>query len=134
MIVLALVVVATLGPVRAAPANSDALQVVAAEQDANTTDEKTVDVELSDAATDNKLSEEPGTDGDVDDTRSKRSVACTDIVGANGETETICDEDQDAAASEPDNAQQRYAAGGKGGDGYGSGSYGGGGKGDSSYG
>ncbi|XP_065094806.1 lateral signaling target protein 2 homolog [Ochlerotatus camptorhynchus] len=32
--------------------------------------------------------------------RFKRAITCTDIVGANGETETVCDEDQDPAASE----------------------------------
>lgn len=37
--------------------------------------------------------------------RSRRAVTCTDIVGVNGETETVCDEDQDAAASEQPSAR-----------------------------
>ncbi|XP_021706424.1 uncharacterized protein LOC110678128 [Aedes aegypti] len=40
--------------------------------------------------------------------RSRRAVTCTDIVGVNGETETVCDEDQDTAASEQPSARSYH--------------------------
>lgn len=121
VILFALVATVALG--RASPVPSFELQV-----DADSVDEKVVRTVESDVTGEEKHTTTDDLDGGdqvakdavADDTkttvtkstttttgtsevpvvRSKRAVTCTDVVGANGETETVCDEDQDPAASE----------------------------------
>lgn len=119
VILFALVATVALG--RASPVPSFELQV-----DADSVDEKVVPTVESDVTGEEKDTTTDDLDGgkdaakdaaaddakttvtkstttgtsEVPVVRSKRAVTCTDIVGANGETETVCDEDQDPAASE----------------------------------